>query len=536
MRAVRRAILLPAAAVLLLVTGPAQGRADYKTLLREMEGYLPPAVVAAQLTPRPAVTPVLPPDNEFQGQVVALQKRQREWGKALADPRPTDSFLVPPAGLLSTLRPAANNPAIAEKALARGFTLETLEVLVLLRSPEVQAKEREFRAVLEGYSQAEDLDTILRRYASLTKSVMTGVGGMTNPDPVTFKFPFPGVLALKGEVVGQEAEAAREELERVRREAVTAIRRNHAELLYVRKALALTRSQRQLLDQLRGAVSIRYEAGTTSFQEVTAIDIEREKLGEELTTLGEEQRNTEAAIRAALALPESIAIGVPGPYQSRRGLVKLQELKTVALARRQEIRSQRAMIGRLERMLELAETMIYPNFSQGLSLFEGDEVSRVAGEGRPPGGSGEGEMEGAAGSFPVTAAAAAGFGLPKMPWFGSDDAYLRQMRQRIGSLQNELEATLAGTTLGVREGWFRFDKARRQEALYRDRVAPLSKANLDSAAKGYAAGLLGFTDLIESANGWLTTNLALARAEADVLIAGAELDAAVGVDRAGVRK
>jgi cobalt-zinc-cadmium efflux system outer membrane protein len=528
MRAGKRLRSLSVAVITLLVMMSHEARAGYNDLRREMDGYQPPALVASQLKPRAeaAAPPSSPSADEFKAQVAALHKKQLEWGKTLAKPQTTDSFLVPEAKLIEKLQPAAKDSAAAGKALANGFTLQTLEALVLLRSPTIQAKESEARAVLEGYGQAEDLDTILRRYASFTKSLMTGVGGMSNPDPVTLKFPFPGVLALKGEVVGQEARAARSELETARREALTAIRRDHAELLYVRKALDLTRSQLSLFDTLRGAVSTRYQAGTTSFQDPTSIDIEREKLREELTTLGEVKKNTEATIRDALVLPESVVIGTPAPYLSARGPVKVENLYALALERRQELQTQSAAIGRLERMLELAETMIYPGYNQGLSLFEGDTISRVKGEGLAQGGNEDG-------SFSTTGSASTGIGLPKMPWFGTDDAYLRQTRQRIASLKSELEATRAATILGVREAWFQFDKARRQEALYRNRVTPLTKASLDSSGKGYAAGQIGFKELIESATDWLGTNLALARAEADALIAEAELDAAVGVDQAG---
>jgi outer membrane protein TolC len=460
-----------------------------------------------------------------------LRERQSEWIKALTEPHPVDAFLIPDAALLETLRPAAKDLTLTAKALAGPLTVETLEALVLLRNPKIQSKEGEFKAVLEGYSQAEDLDTVLRRYAGFTKGVMTGVGGMTNPDPMIFKFPFPGVLALKGEIVTQEAQAAWEEVEVTRRDAVTAIRRDHAELLYVHQALAITRSQLKLLVTLHEAVSARYEAGKTSFKDLTSISVEQEKVSEELITLGEERKNSESLIRAALSLPEPIDIGIPVHPKPIRGTAKLEKLYTLATASRQELKAQRALLGRTERMLELAETMVYPAFSQELTLFEGDAISRIEGGGLQSGARSPLSMAGSNGSFPVTATASNGSGLPKMPWFGTDDAYLRQTRLRIDSLKKELEAALAATTLGVRKAWFAVDKAKREAALYRERVIPLTKANLDAATQGYAADQLGFAELIESANAWLGATLALARAESDLLVAQAELSAAVGVDQ-----
>jgi outer membrane protein TolC len=502
-----------------------QAKADYGAMVREMDSYQPPAVVAGQMRAQPPlIAPLMPTVDPFAEQIAVLKAQQAIREQAMVAPSAADAFIRPDPGRLAALQPTAENDEAAAKALADGFTLETLEILVLLRSPEIKAKEAEYRAVLAGYSQVENLDTILRRYASFTKSVMTGVGGMTNPDPVAWKFPFPGVLALKGEVVGQEATAALHRVEQSRREAVTAVRRDLAELRYQRQALGVTRSQLALLATLRHTVATRYQAGRGTFQDLTALGIAQEKLREEVTTLVEGVKTTEAALRAALLLPEGLPIGRPTDEALRMGLAPIVTLNDLALERRQEIRVQQAMIARAERLLELAETMVYPGFSQGLSLFEGDELSRVKGEGVSPAGG----MTGTEAAFALTTPADSGGGLPKMPWYGTDDATLRQLRQRIASLRLELSAIRAATVLGVRKGWASVDKAKREVALYRDRVVPLVRANLDSATQGYAAGKVEFAALIQATTTWLTVHLTQARAEADLCQAQAELDAAVG--------
>lgn len=527
MRARGIARLLPAAAVVLLLTGH-QARADYGTLMGEMAGYQPPAVVVEQMeAPAPAVVAAPPGDDAFHRQIATLKAEQAKGEQALAAPPATLPFIHPDPALFASLQAAADHDEAAAKALADGFTRETLETLVLLRSPEIKAKEREYLAVLEGYSQVEELDTILRRYSSFTKSVMTGVGGMTNADPAALRFPFPGVLALKGEVVGQEAAAALQGVEQARREAVTAVRRELAELRYLRRAMGLTHSQLELLDSLNSTVATRYQAGNATFAELTAIGIEREKLRETLTTLAESRKNSEAAIRAALLLPERVPIGRPAAEPLPLDTPALDSLYALALERRQEIRSQQAMIAKAERMLELAETMVYPGFSQGLSLFEGDLLSPVKGEGLAAAAG----MSDSQGGVALATPAGSDSGLPKMPWYGSDDAYLRQLRQRLISLNQTLAATRAATILGVRKAWSGVDRAKREEALYRQRVVPLVRANLDSASQGYSAGQLAFADLVTSANAWLSENLALARSEADLCQAQADLDAAVGTSQ-----
>lgn len=512
-----------------------EGRADYSSLLREMDEYQPPVVVSQPMTTTfPPIHNASPPtEQEFQNQVAALQKQQKEWIRAVNEPRATHSFLLPNAALLQALHSAANDNSAAAKAVSGLLTIETLEALVLLRSPVILAKESEFKAVLEGYSQAEDLDTILRRYASFSKSLMTGTGSMNNPDPVAFKFPFPGVLALKGEIVTQEAQAAWEDFEAARRDAVTEIRREYAELLYSHRALSITETELQLLISLHETVSARYEAGKASFAELTSIAVEQERAVEAVRTIREEITNNETAIRASLLLPESVRLGRPAPFKPSLSTAKPDDLYPIAMERRQELKAKRALIGRMERMLEMAETMIYPGFSQELALLEGNTISQVSGLGLKPATEKKGDMAENDGGFPVTTAGSTASGIAKMPWFGTDDAYLRQTRQRIDSLKNELAASTAATMLGVRQAWFRVDKAKREQALFQERVIPLSQANLDSATQSYATGQVGFAELINSTNRWLDANIALARTEADLITALAELDAAVGVDQAG---
>ncbi|MDP2106681.1 MAG: TolC family protein, partial [Desulfobulbaceae bacterium] len=355
--------------------------------------------------------------------------------------------------------------------------------------------------------------------AALTKSVMTGVGGMTNPDPVTLKFPFPGVLALKGEIVGQEARVAREELEIARRDAVTAARTAYAELLYLRDAQEITRSQLRLIANQQQALSTRYQSGDTGFDSVLKVGIELEQIKEELTSLIEEHGNVEMVIRAVLSLPERIKIGSPASRDKGSRPVGLEALYSLALERRQEIKAKQAMVGKTERMVEMAETMIYPGFTPNRSLIEADAISSV--------GNTTVMEESEAG--PVSSEPGVGAVLPKTPWYAADDAYLRQAREQIQVLTKDVEAERAATLLGVRETWYRMDKAWRQEALYRERITTLAQAGFDTTSQAYAAGRVSFSEFIESANAWLSARLGLARAKADILRSQAELDAAVGV-------
>ncbi|MBI5443512.1 MAG: TolC family protein [Deltaproteobacteria bacterium] len=520
----------PVALVVLLAQGVlvAAAQASYSDLRRELDAYEPPALYQRHATAPDSASGAQagPSDRDFETQRAKLEELKDRWQKALEERSPEEpAFFAPDAARLEKLRVAAQSDEETAKTLGAGFTLEDLEALALLRSRAVQAKEREFRATLEAYSQVENLDTILRRYSTFTMAQMSPVGGRENPDAIAARFPFPGVLALKGEVANQEVKAVWEELQIARRDAVTAARKAYWELLYTHDARETMARMLDLMGNLRSASSSRYEAGMTNYQDVIKVGIEQEKTREGLLTMRQMQVNMEAEIRELVALPPAFALGAPARRDAVKSVPALEELYPLARERRQELRRMRAMVGKMERMIEMQETMIFPGYSLNLSLRDKDEISRIGAAG---GGGMAGGGAAQAGSFPESTTASMGEGLPKMPWFGVDDAYLRETRQKLAAQKKELEMEELAAVFGVREAWFKLDKAAREQALYGERVNVLTESALEASNRGYAAGKVMFSDVIESYTGWLEVGLSTARSRSDLGIARAELEQALG--------
>jgi outer membrane protein TolC len=492
---------------------------NYQTLSGELAAYAParpyPGLAGHSAAAAASTEPSAVPDA-FAAAAQRLQDLATQGELALQHPSAGASFLVPADDTLRALSGAAEDPDVASRALADGFSLQTLEALTLLRNPSVKTRAAEARAALETFGQAEQIDAVLRRYATLNASSMAGLGAM-EPAP---EFPFPAVLALKGRVIEAEVRGARERLEAARRDAVDAARKAYWELIYAGQAAEVTARMIDLLENLDRSVASRYEAGKTSFQDVIRVRIEREKTREQLRTLTEERANRAAEIRRLLALPSRIAIGTPTPTPvptapgAGAQLPEQGKLERIALARRQEVRAADALVDRTERMLEMIKTMTYPGFDLGLTPAPRGPLAPSAG------GSG---MSAAAAAAAVPAKAAS------RPFLPGDEAYLSEMRQNIAALGSERESVRAQTILDVRNAWFAADRARREETLYAAKVLGLSQSALESSLQGYASGSVAFSDLLESYTGWLEAHLARLRARADIGVARSGLEAAVGV-------
>jgi outer membrane protein TolC len=444
-----------------------------------------------------------------------IQEAVARWEQSIAHGDGPPAFFRPDPSLLGQLEKIRGDEKAIAQALTQNFSLETVEVLVLLRNPDIRAAEDRMRAAIQGLRQVTALDEILMRYSAFTEGVMAGVGPMKGKEPVEMRFPFPGVLALKGQIAQQEVRIARDALEAARRDAMTEARKDFWRLMYNREALQITRETLDLFEHLEQVATARYETGKTSFQDVVKIRIERGILADRVTSFQEQTKNLEIRICAALNLPPSTRLGAPlGKHPSKK-IPRPERLYDIALERNQELLQLRDRIGKMERMIEMAETMILPPFSMNLSLYEDEAVNQVGTQATKE-------------TFPVSIKASRGLGLPKRPFYGVEDAYLLQTRQEINALKEQLDARKQETITMVRNAWYGLDKAIRGEALYRDHILGSAKAALDVSSRGYESGKVVFADVISSYTLWLRSNLEKERWGAEIGIAWAELEKALG--------
>jgi outer membrane protein TolC len=494
-------------------------QSGYRNMMNDFESYRPPAYMhleSKESMPKAQSYE----DNAFMAEKQRIEAAAARWEQSLNQRESEAQFFLPDPKRMAALEPASTDSSLLAEHLEKKVSLPNLEVLILLRNPGVRAAERRFRASIQGLSQITALDEILRRYTAFTEDLQPGVGPMKGRDPLSLKFPFPGILALKGEIAQQEVWRAREELEMARRDAVTSVRVAFWNLLYNSKARQITIETLDLLSHLEEVATARYEAGKTSFQDVIKVRIELDILQEAMISLREMKRNLETEILGLFDMAPRNALGPPEAREPSRDIPSLEVLYESALANRQELRRVQAVIGKMERMIEMAETMILPKFTLDLSLYEDEAIKKVG-----PGATKE--------TFPVAVSASRGKGLPKDPWFGTGEAYLKETEERLRARKADLVEMERTTVTMVRKAWFTLDKAARNEFLYREKIVKNARAALDVSTSGYESGNVTFADVISSYKLWLDANLARYKKRSDLGIAWAELEKSVGATLRG---
>lgn len=436
-------------------------------------------------------------------------------------PSPVAADFVPPSPLPDELAATAGGADAAAASLADGLSLAEFEAMVLLRSPELRAAEEEFQAVRERYRQTEALTNLLSRYAALTANLETGVGPKPAGAGIAALYPFPGFVALRGDIVDQEVEEARQTLAIARRTVLAAARRAFWELFYVRQAHAIAQRNYDVVDSLKDTAAANYAAGSAPFADLVRVDIEHGLMKEAIPIRQEEVRARETALLALLDLPRTTAIGALDSRLPEITVPPVAELEKTALASRQELRVLQARITAAELLVSLAESEIHPGYTLNFSAVPGKDAGRVTASGERPE------------SFPTALAAANGIGTPRNAFSGLNEGYLRETRRTLIALRHRLTAEEANTKSLIQAAWYQLAKAHREERLYRDKVIPLARADLDTTTAGYETGNATFAGLLDVYSRWFSATLASHRAKADLGAAWAGVEESIGAPLAG---
>jgi hypothetical protein len=503
--------------LLLTAFCPVASQAGYNDLVDEFNAYTPPDYIVNQIYPSEETQePTKSQPSGFEKELDRIKIMSADWRNALST---TDGkrplFFRPNAALLKRFHGAALDRTIASNAIRGSFDLTTLETLAWIRSPAIRSAENTFSASVESFSQVANLDEILRQYSAFTASIKTGVGPMKGQDPVKAKFPSPGMVSLKGQIVQNETEAAWHSLEAVRRDVITTARKSYWDLVFNRKAQKITADTVDLFEDLEAVATRRYEAGKTSFQDVVKIQVKTKVLQEDLITLKEKQRSIESKLIALLNIPPTKTIGYPAAVGTEKKTPQVESLYPVAKSRRQEILIKQAQLKKMQNVLEMAETMVLPSYTLNYSVFDNQAINNVGSSSKKD-------------SFQTSLSASRGAGLPLNVWYGTNDAYIREIRQQVLALKESLAKTKAETVNQVRERWFELDRARREKKLYQETVVSLSKSALDVSTSGYESGNVSFADVINSYDLWLSSHLMLEKKRSELFIAWAWLEQTIG--------
>jgi outer membrane protein, heavy metal efflux system len=422
----------------------------------------------------------------------------------------------PKAGNVAT---APAQPA-AESQLEKNPSLETVEQYAREHNPAI-------RAAFEAWRAAESRITVERSYENPIVAYMPDTGNMaetragpqTNGLSVSQKVPFPGKLTLKGKIAGQQAQAARENVEVVIQETLRRVRRSYAGFYFAIRALGVTTDTMVLARQFEAIANAKYQVGKVPEQDVIQGQEELSRLAAQRVDFTQQSNSAAGALNTLLDRAPRDRLGTPAEMAASELKVPLEELVEKARGVRPEIRAENHLVKAREQSETLARMGYLPDFSIG-----GQYVG-IDGHMGVPHFSKDGHD-----IWAVTL----GFSVPI--WVDRvranvDEAGAQVIQEKFA--RRNVEDVVNDQ---IQDAYERLMAAARDEAIYRTTLLPQTAERVRAAQAGYQTGIVDFLTLIDSLKSYEDARLLRYQSVRDYQMAAADLVRAVGESIPGIAR
>jgi outer membrane protein TolC len=435
-----------------------------------------------------------------------------------SEPRPFRSAGLA-AGFVLVLGAAAaqaSEPPAARIAAGAAPALRSLLLEVLERNPELSAiGARAEAAALRGREARGLPDPTLSTTAYLA-SPETRVGPQRFMTSLQQRLPWFGKRGLREQAALREADGLEARREARRLELVTAARRLYAEIAFLdasRRSLELDRATLVHYEELARA---RYESGVGLGQGVIRIQAGISSDDARLLEIAIRRASLVASLNALRDRPGDAEVGEPRlPPLAVPELPEAGTLLERARRAQPELRRAALEIDRADALVGLARKEGSPDVTLGVSYTAVDERTDPAGILAPPTGNGRDVL-----------AVTVSLNLPV--WRGRIAAGLEAAAaQRVGAVEQHraAEAEIGRALSELRE---RVRLSGERLRLFEGVLSVQAEQSLKSAEAAYAAGSVNALDLLDADRTLLEVSTGEHRARADLAIALAELEGAVG--------
>lgn len=499
----------------LLYISPAY--ADYSKMNKALEDYTPPEyffdVYEFETENRESAVELYKNTDDV---LSSIENLKRFYEKKINEDREIPFLSGIDAGLFSKMANSSLDSEFVRKTVLKKIILQEIEVIAGLRNPAVLAAEKQVKAELESFNQVMDLDENLKQYSAFTEGIYTGIGPLKMGGSIKQKYPFPGLTSLKGRIIWQKVAVLMEKMRITQKNVITQTRKAYWNIVFVKQSMEITSETIEALNRLKGVATALYKSGKTSYQDIIKINIKLEILKDDLVTLSSKKKNIEVKLLELINLPANSKMGPVVLNNRHQRIFNPEALYSLARRNRQELKVTRHRIAKIQLMIEMSESMIREPFTLGFSTYEDEAVSTV--------GTGAGKF----GFKEKTMASMKNKG-PLKPWYGIDDPWLNQTKQKLSSLKQTLVKQENDTDTMVRNAWFEVDKNNRELNLYTKRILPLARSALDVTTREYEAGSILFSQVIDAHTYWLRAKLTIAKKQTDLEISTANLEKIIGI-------
>ena len=390
--------------------------------------------------------------------------------------------------------------------LRKRLVLQELTQEVLARNPELIAARKQWETATNRIAQARSLDDPI---LSVQLWNVPQPFKATQADNTIFglsqNLPFPGKLALKGDVATRSAEMTEQMLRAKERELVVRLKQAYYDLFLAQKAVQIHHEQVELLRQFVAIANAKFRGGMGSQADVLKAQVELSLLFQHLPVLEQRRKTTEAMLNTLLDRNPASPLGFAEEPAHLPFTQPADDLHSLALNERPEIKAAELDVQRSEQSRALAQRQYYPDFNVAFQRFQNYQAND---------------------GFGAYVAMTIPFAFWTKPKY---DAGVQEAEAAVSVAQAQQHAVENMTRFQINDLLAKLRATDQVATLYRTTILPQAEQSLEAARVGYRAGKGGFLDLIDTQRAWRGFQLEYFKALVDRQYRLAELEQVVGI-------
>ncbi|HIO93184.1 MAG TPA: TolC family protein [Leucothrix mucor] len=374
----------------------------------------------------------------------------------------------------------------------------------------LKAKQLAWKSLIQQYPQATALNDPRLVYSESLRPIETRLGPQERALSINQKIPYPGKLALKGEVVKQRIEIAKLRYDQASRDLIVDLKKSYHELVYLENAIKLSLRNKKSLEKITRISTFDYAANISSLNDVAKAQSQYAQVAYDVQLL-EELRSTEnTRINTLLNRnPEQVfrinsAVRKPAKLpHSLKSLYQWAESND-------ELKIADVMIKQGELKKQLSQYASRPDFDFGLRYTQIGSTNIAGLE--------DNSRDGIAVSI--------GINIPLN--LSKNKAIKEQARlEQLRSIEDKksLMSTLKNKVKGV---YFKLNNSHRLITLYGNNLIPQANRAMHIAELQYRENKGSIAKYVETQSTWLNFQLAYHRALADYAKSIAEMEKLTG--------
>lgn len=388
-----------------------------------------------------------------------------------------------------------------------GHDLKTFIDEALQNNPEILVSKRQYEAAAARIPQAASLsDPVLEFEHDRITADRKLMGEPMDTWAVSQEIPFPTKLFLRAKIAAKLSRMAYENYRTKERQVIAEVKANYSKLFLIYRAMEINLENKMILEQFSQVATTRYSADKGTQADALKAQVELARVENALVLLEQERLTTQARLNILVNKDPKIEIRPPLPEKAIKFTRPLDNFYEMAKVNNPELKAYQYGIEKGSAALGLAANEFLPDF-----MVRYKRMAR------------KGELE--------DGAWAGMLGVTVPLWFFQKQAFgVKEMKAELEMLRAEYKMKENMVLFDIRDAYARTEANKKLVELYETSFIPQAEQTVNAALKGYESEKTDFLNLLDSQRMLIDFKLERHKAIAELRIALADLERAVGVD------